>query len=588
MFGLTRKISAGFSLIEVLVVSAVVLLIFGGLLASVRYTLDLTADAKVRSTVISVANDRMEYFRSLPYDEVGVVSGYPSGSIPQHSTTTLNGIEIAERVRVDYVDDPADGLASADENGIILDYKRVKLEYTWNLRGVSGKFSLVSNIVPRSIETTAGGGTARINVLNADSSLLPGASVRLFSSSSTFSYDVTSYTDSNGAALFNVPADSGYQVKVTADIGGKQYSTDGTYVATTSNPNPIVAPFTVLEADISTLTFQIGELSDLDVAVYSDIDEGSSTEPFNNLSGVASSSNATTSTGRLVLDKNGSNYYTTGFVYIGPIAPSTLSEWRTIKTVIDNVPANTDFRVRLYTGAGAGPYTLIPDSDLPGNSVGFFDSLVDISQLDASVYPSVYVGITLSTTDTAATPEINELAVYYREAKTALADTDVSYRGTKIIGTDSSLQPIYKVSSSSKTDGQGKFELKDLEFDDYTFSVSGMDIAAACPAHPFTHEAGVDGQLELVMVPDTTDTLRVAVEDNSGRKLPGAVVNLKRSGYDVTLTTDSCGQVFFSGGGLSDNNDYILDVSANGYAGFNQNPFNVTGDTFIKVVLTET
>mgnify|MGYP000879848803 CR=1 FL=1 len=258
-------------LIELVVVSAISVVIFGALFVSFQFTLELVATTRSKLSGLSLANERMEFFRSLPYDSVGVIAGFPSGTIPQTSTSSLNGIEFTERVRVDYVNDPADDVSGVDSNGIITDYKQIRLEYTWQLNGGSKELSLTSYIVPRAIESNVGGGTARINVLGPDSLPLQNAQVRLITSSSTFTYDVTNPTDVNGSALFAVPADSGYQVEVTANIGGEQYSTAGTYVATTSNPNPVVGPFAVLEADVSTLTFQMGELSDIDIAVSSAI-----------------------------------------------------------------------------------------------------------------------------------------------------------------------------------------------------------------------------------------------------------------------------------------------------------------------------
>lgn len=148
------------------------MIVFGAMFASYQYSLRVLNHAQARLSAMSVAQDRMEYFRSLPYDEVGVVAGYPAGIIPQNGTTTMNGIEFVERVRVDYIDDPADGTAASDSNGIILDYKRVRLEYTWNIAGATSSIQFISNIVPRSVETTAGGGTARINVIDADAGLL--------------------------------------------------------------------------------------------------------------------------------------------------------------------------------------------------------------------------------------------------------------------------------------------------------------------------------------------------------------------------------------------------------------------------------
>lgn len=585
MYQYSTRNTHGFSLVELIIVAALSVVVFLALFSSVKYILQVISLSQSKLSALSVANERMEYFRSLPYDEVGVVAGYPTGTVPQTSTTSLNGITFYERVRVDYVDDPADGLLTADDNGIILDYKQIRLEYEWRINEATSSLQLVSNIVPRSIETTAGGGTVRINVLDDQAVLLPDASVRLISSSSTFNYDVTNTTDANGAALFNVPADSGYQVEVTANISGKQYSIDKTYEATTTLPNPAVAPFAVLESDISTLTFQIGELSDLDIQAFTSVTEASVVETFSDLSGAPVNTNVAAN-GVLQLFDTAGVYETTGSAYLSEITPGPLLRWETVR-VAATVPVNTSYQVQFFTGSG--PYVLVPDSDLPGNAAGFFDSLIDLSGLDVTTYPALTVGLTLTTTDTSITPQIDEVSVWYRVSETPAAGVGYTMRGQKSIGTDAGLQPVYKVSTSSTLDAGGADTYTDLEFDSYTFDFSstGFDIASACSAEPFQHRAGIDESLELVLAPATANTLRVTVTDVSGRPIPGAAVRLSRPGYNTTVTTNTCGQAYFSGGGLSANADFDLDVTATGYTAHNTNPFGVAGDTVTTITLNE-
>lgn len=576
----------GFTMIEAVVVAAVSTIIFGALLGAFRYALDLSTLSKSKLSALSVANQRMEYFRSLPYNDVGTILGIPSGSIPQNSTTTLNGIDFHERVLVEYVDDDGDGQGAADSNAIVSDYKRVKLEYTWNLRGENYEIELISDIVPRSVETTAGGGTVRINVLDADSALLPGASVRLFSTV-TGPVDVTRFTDASGVALFSgAPMGSDYQVEVTANIGGHAYSSAKTYIATTSNPNPVVAPFTVLEADVSTLSFQIGRLSDFALSTKSSITAGVFTEDFNDLLAVASSSDVAAVGGDLVLRDTAGTYESDGFVFLGPITPATLLAWQTLRIAAD-APANTSYRVQLYTGVAPGPFVLIPDGDLTGNAAGLTDAIIDISALDVSTYPTIFVGVTLETTDTAVTPSVNEVSVFYRESEVAESGATFNMHGNKIIGTDAGLQPLYKFDRGFlQTDGSGGFATSSLEFDNYTFTFIGRDIAMACPAHPFVQQAGVDGELEVVLAAAAADTLRVSVVDSIGRAIPGADVRLTRPGYDVTITTDLCGQSFFTGGVTADT-DYTITVTTTGYNPGSVTPFTIGGDTVTTITLSE-
>lgn len=574
----------GFTLVEVVIVSAISVLVFGAIFASFHYSLSLINLSRAKLSAISLANERMEYFRSLPYTNVGTVSGIPSGTIPQTSVVSLNGIEFTEQVLVEYVDDPGDGQDTAttsDSNGISSDYKRVKLEYSWDFGGVPGQIMMISNIVPRSIETTAGGGTVRVNVLDSDSTLLPGATVRLINNTTTSTIDVTRTTDVSGAALFSgAPAASNYEVIVTATIGGHQYSTAKTYQATTSLPSPILAPFSVLEADVSTLTVQIGELSDLAVRTLSGLVEMTAEEDFSDLAGVQTATNVDSVGGKLVLDDTAGVYPATGSAYLQNVTPTTLHAWQKVR-VASSLPLNTGYRVRFYTSTTTGSYNIIPDSDLPGNAAGFIDSLIDISSLDTTTYPSLVVGLELTTADSSRTPSVTAVGVTYRESETVLANQNFDLRGDKVIGTDGASNPVYKYDEAHTTDSSGELTVPNLEFDTYRASVTGYDVAEACPGNPFTQRAGVDGQLELVLVPNTANTLRVTVADSSGNSLPGAQVEVSRPGFSDTLETGGCGQVFFSG--LSSALDYDVNVTLAGYVTATMSDVSVSGDTVVTV-----
>lgn len=578
--------NSGFTLVEAIIVSALTVTIFGALFSSFQYSLRLINYSRAKLSALAVATERMEYFRSLPYVDVGTLSGIPSGTIAQNSTTTLNGINFHERVLVEYVDDAADGLDAADSNGILADYKRIKLEYSWQIGDETNQITLVSNIVPRSVETTAGGGSVRINVINDQSLPLPGASVRLVNNTIVPNIDVIKITDANGAALFSgAPAGSDYEVIVSGSIAGNDYSTAQTYEVTVANPTPVVSPFSVVESDVSTLTFQIGELSSFDVTTLSAVSEDMFREEFTDLSAVAFSNQVSAIANKLQLADIAGVYPISGVAYLGPISPSPLLQWQSARVAVD-LPVDTAYKIQFFTGAGAGPYTIIPDSDLPGNAVGFTSTNIDISNLDSGTYPSIFVGVTLGTSDTSKTPTIDEINVFYRQSETALSNISFDMVGTKIIGTDGGGLPILKYDNSHTTDAGGELTISDLEFDNYTLTPSGYDMAVACSGHPFIQQAGVDGSLELILVANAADTLRVSILNNAGQVIPGAEVRLSRSGYDTTHTTGSCGQTFFTGG-LGVNSDYEITVTATGYNTETVSAFSISGDTVTTITLTE-
>ncbi len=581
-----RRHSAGLSLIELLITVAVFITVFMGLFGIVQYTSKLVLNSSMKLTALSLANDRMEYFRSLPYDDVGTISGIPPGTIPQNSTTSINGTTFTERVLVEYVDDAGDGALTAtttDSNGIPSDYKRIKVEIGWNVNEyVNGSIFLVSNIVPRSIETTAGGGSVRINVIDENSNPLPGALVRLFNASSTPTIDVSRFSDASGIALFSgAPTGSNYQVVV----GGGEYSTDQTYLVSPANPIPSTAPFTVLEADISTLTFQIDRLGGIVARTLASAVDDVVAELFSNTDGIASTTDTVVSSNQLQLRDSSGTYISNGTAFLDAIAPTPLSGWQTIMVVADT-PVGTSYRVQLYTGSSTA-YNLIPDTDLPGNGAGFTDRIIDISTLDAGSYPDITVALLLETSTGAQTPRIDEVSVYYRSTETVRASESLVVRGAKQIGTLEDTTPIPKYNQTVTTDVNGQVILYGMEFDSYRFipTNTNLRVRSACESMPLIHRAGATTSLEMVLTTTSLPSLRVTVTDQTNQPLPGAAVTLRRTGYDTTNVTNACGQVFFSG--LTNESDYELEVSRAGYSTELTTNYTVNDESTVTVIVTQ-
>ncbi|KKW30258.1 MAG: hypothetical protein UY74_C0046G0010, partial [Candidatus Kaiserbacteria bacterium GW2011_GWC2_52_8b] len=123
LHGLTFRDSRGITLIDALVGTALMLLVFVGIAGVFQVSLDVVINSKIRAGAIALLNERMEYLRSLSYTQIGVEGGIPSGIVPQVETVSWNGVNYIRRTSVLYSDDPGDGLGEADENGIIADYK---------------------------------------------------------------------------------------------------------------------------------------------------------------------------------------------------------------------------------------------------------------------------------------------------------------------------------------------------------------------------------------------------------------------------------------------------------------------------------
>jgi prepilin-type N-terminal cleavage/methylation domain-containing protein len=581
-----KKQSHGFSLIEVIVASALIALIFGGLFSTVQIMVKLIGTSKAEAAARSLAVSKMEYIRSLDYDAVGTIAGIPSGPIPQISTTSLNGILFTERVLVQYLDRDEDGFGVADTNGITEDSKRIKIEYTWTIREVTDSLVMVSDIVPPGIESTSGGGTLMINVFDASVQPVVGAQVHVFNNNvATDTIDVIVTTNANGIANFpGAPARAGYQITVTK----AGYSTDQTYSASTTNPNPNPSHVSVGVGAVSTVYFSIDQLSDLTIRTISTPVRNVFSDSFSDALGIASSTNINVSGGNLVLSDIAGVYATAGRAYATAIDPVTISSWESFD-FNGTSTINSTFKVQLYSVSTVGSstvYTLVPDSDLPGNTAGFIDGPIVLTSLNPSTYPILALGASITTTNTAQTASLYDWSLTYIESEAPVGNIDISIAGLKTIGENAG-SPVLKYTNNVTTNGSGLVTLSDLEWDAYNIiingAVEGYDIAEAYAPLPYALLPGVNDTLTIVLEPHSAYSLRTTVVDNAGEAIPGADVRLFRSGYDQTLTTSIYGQVYFDA--LASSSAYTVAVEADGYDPDTQTNVSITGTTAMLVEL---
>lgn len=578
----SRYVSRGVSFVEILVVSAVVLLFFTGLFAGLQTSITIINTSKAEAGALALLNQRLEFIRSLSYDAVGTDGGIPSGTLAQTGTTTLNGVIYTERTLIQYVDAPEDGSGASDSNGITADYKRVKVEYSWTAKGGQVRSrSLISNIVPRGIETVAGGGTLTINVFDASVQPVSGADVRVLNNTTTSTIDVTVSTNADGIASFpGAPAAANYEVSATK----AGFSTDQTYSASSSNPNPNPPHIAVVESDVSTLNFAIDATSDLTVRTVGVPTTGTFSDTFSSSVNIENQSSTTVTGGELVLTDNSGVYDAAGSAQSTSTAPGALDSW----SVIDfnaTTSASTTLIVQVYSVSG-GTYTLVPDTALAGNSVGFGSGPVDISSIDAVTYPELALGAVLTTTDSNYTPTLGEWSIEYIINEPTIGSIPFSFESNKSIGTDAGAQPVLKYAATHTTDGAGEVVLSGLEWDIYTLSLNtgAYDIARACNDIPYVLSPGVTETLTLTLEPSVAHSLRVSVVDTSNNPIGGATVRLQNTGVDETEVTSVCGQVFFNAG-LSSATDYIVDVSASGYTSENITDVEINGASTLSVTL---
>ena len=564
------------TLIDVVVGVAVITTVFFALFGAFKLSVELVHSAKAKTSATALMAERLEYIRSLPYTSVGTLGGIPAGAIPQLEQTTLNGTLFTTRTLILYQDAPEDGVDQNDENGITADYKIAKVEVSWMIKGSSRTTSAVTYLTPSGLETLDGGGTLRVSVFNALASPVPQATVRVINSGLASAIDVSTQTNDSGVASFpGAPEASGYEIYISKN----GYSSAQTYGVTEENPNPSPGRVSVVEHDTTSMSFAVDLVGALSFSTFQAAGEESFSDLFDDASKLGATSSTAVSGGSLRLAGASGEYSLGGSAFSVPVSPSYLASWKAL-SFSSFVPAGTSLLVRLYYFDGA-QYTLIPDTDLPGNGAGFTVGPVDLSSLSAESYLSLEIGATLAS-DGAETPELLEWSVSYIAGPSPLPGVGVTALGSKTIGTTAGGNPIYKFSDSFTTNQLGTWLLEDVEWDAYTISLtnpSSYNVTELCPNSAVVLP-GAQTDSAITVTDNSQHSLRLVVE-GGGAPVAGASVHIGAGVLSGDGNTSACGQTYF--GSLSQTT-FNVTVTKSGYQAYSGSA-SVDGETMLLVPL---
>ncbi len=562
------------------------LLVFVGIAGAFQLSIEIVSNNKARTGALALAQEQLEYIRSLPYTSMGVVGGIPAGNVAQVEIVSLNGVSYTRRSLIRYMDDPKDGIGAADANGITADSKEIKVALSWNSKNGPRSIQLTSRASPVGIEQLVPGGTVSIIVQSATFSPVSGATVRIVNASTTPAIDVTSLTDSAGITSFiGAPAASGYQI--TATKSG--YSSAQTYSATAQNPNPNPGHLTVSNNVTTALTLSIDLLAQKTINTLLPAATTTWQDSFDDAIKVATTSNTIVDNGAIHLTGN-NQYPPEGQLRSVFIIPTSLERWG-VASWSDETPPQTDVIYRMYYNS-AGTPELLPDVVLSGNSGGFSDSPINLAGISTTTYPSLSMHGTLTTLVPGQTPSIQSWQVTALSGSQPLANISFAMRGNKTIGSDGGGLPIYKYNQTLTTNAGGTLSLSGMEEDTYTITVygvsTGYDISESCNPQPVPLPPGGSVSTHIIFAAHTVNSFLVDVRNNAGAMIGNASVRLYRAPYDTTQTSSGCGQTFFSGlssGTIGGGNAYSIDVSASGYQPYTSTSVEVSGASRLSVTL---
>lgn len=565
------------TLIEAVIGTALILIVFLSIYTAFKISLDLVFSTKAATGATALINERMEYIRGLEYDAVGTSGGIPSGSIPQVEQKTLNGVPYTLSTLIQYVDDPADGTGGSDTTTVTADYKSVRVEASWAVRGKSRSSFALTRIAPQGIETLASGGTLRVNVFNVSAAPVAGATVRIVNAGVSPAVDVSVVSASDGSVIFpGTPPGAGYQITVSKS----GYGSAQTYAATTQNPNPSPGHVSVVNKTTTTVSMQIDPVGALTVSTWSPKGPATFSDTFPNAGSLSATTNTEVAGGSLILSGGAGAYAPAGSARSNAVTPSYLSNWDQLSWNA-STSAQAALAVHLYYWNGTA-FVLVPDADLPLNSTGL-SSPVSLSALPAATYGTLQIAADLNSSDVLWTPEVKDWALSYVAGPTPLPGADFSVRGSKTIGTTAGGTPIYKFNEIHTTTSQGTWVIDPSEADGYTLSLpsgSAYAISEYCPV-AVSVAPSASTTVSLTLAAATTNSLRAVVTAN-GAPLPGASMTLTGNSVNQTLDSSACGQAFFSGIPAG---TYTLTVTKSGYQPVTDTNVSVTGQSVYSLTM---
>jgi len=264
--GQSQKLTTGFTLVEMLIGTAIFVVLAMSVYQTYTTVLNAVDDSRVKITATALSNEQFEIMRNLPYGDVGTINGIPRGKVPASQDLIRDGKNFTVKTTIRSIDNPFDGTIGGTPNDLSpADYKLAQLEISCATCKNFAPLSFVTQIGPRDLESESTNGALFVKVFDADGLPISGASVHIEDNQvyPTLVVDDTTNNDGILEIVDAPPGDTAYEITVSKP----GYSTEKTYKpADPANPNPIKPNATVALKQLTQISFLIGLSSTLNVS----------------------------------------------------------------------------------------------------------------------------------------------------------------------------------------------------------------------------------------------------------------------------------------------------------------------------------
>ncbi len=581
MFVFPKIKDRGFTLIEVLIATFLISIIFLGIFGGFQLAMRVVSQSRAETHALFLASQKIEEIRNLPYEQVE----------SKQENIFSGGFDYNVQIIVENYDDCADGTVEGfDCDGEPVepdlapdDYKKVQITVSWEeLWG--GQKMLSTYVASGRLQTGEGMGALRTTISNSAGvpleidildqfSPCPLSAIHIQNENTGLDQCYGTDPSSPGKRVLILEASpepddyklivqkQGYASAQTFRMG-EEYN--GSVIAVPNRKNP-----TINEGELYPLTFIIDKVSDLNILTAAPWGGGNFFDTFFNQEKVAQIENLEIEDKEVFLAVAGSGlYYQEGHLETQEIAPKKLTEWHQFSWN-DWQETETDIFYQVLSATNSA-WSLVPDTDLPGNSTGFYVSPLDLTGLDIEKYPKLKLRANFSTQNTTKTPLLFEWQVSWKDGEaTPIGNVEFSLRGEKTVGIDAEEEPIYKYTDIVSSDDSGEKFLSGIEADNYHFfyfSKDGAPLQLNEELSPLPFELLPGASTEAILYLSSENSLLVQVEDTSSQEpVFGASVELANEamGYYKAQNTNNQGETMFIP--LEEGENYELTVKAENY-----------------------
>lgn len=269
----------GFTLIEVLIGSFVFLLVALSGYKALSALMETVIFSQGKIAATSLANEKFEIIRNLPYEDVGVEAGVPKGKIPRTENVIKDGYSFTVQTTVRNIDDPFDGTIGGNPNDLSpADYKSADLDITCENCKKFSSLRFTTLVAPRALETASTNGALFIQIFDANGLPVSNASIHIVNTQTNPDTVIDDLSDNEGwvKIIDAPPGTNAYNILATKE----DYSSDETYpLGGEAGPDPLKPDATVVVQAVTQLFFSIDGLGSLKVksqdaacAVLSNVD----------------------------------------------------------------------------------------------------------------------------------------------------------------------------------------------------------------------------------------------------------------------------------------------------------------------------